>query len=174
MLGDISFLKFVAANQGFPGKAQGRAEWWRVSPIPGCPTSDESPGPKTKWLQVFPSKAREGIIGRLKQQVCFCPRMRQTTVRQQGELKNQPPRRPLVSIQKPHASGKQHAFPFSLAYKGHPLILAQAAGPVGGAGAGLGLLPPRTGPKARLLQCKGTKQEDRHCPLGTGLSWSNV
>lgn len=61
---------------------------------------------------------------------------------------NQPPRRPLVSIQKPHASGKQHAFPFSLAYKGHPLILAQAAGPVGGAGAGLGLLPPRTGPKA--------------------------
>lgn len=87
MLGDISFLKFVAANQGFPGKAQGRAGCWRVSPIPGCPTSDDSPGPKTKQLQVFPSKAREGITGRLKQQVCFCPRMRQTTVRRQGELK---------------------------------------------------------------------------------------
>lgn len=29
MLGGMSFLKFVAENQAFPGEAEGRADCWR-------------------------------------------------------------------------------------------------------------------------------------------------
>lgn len=58
MLGDISFLKFVAEDQAFPGKAQVRAGCWRVSPLQGGSTSNQSPGPKSKHLQDAPLKSK--------------------------------------------------------------------------------------------------------------------
>lgn len=38
ILGGVSFLKFEAENQAFPGKAEGRAECWRLNPLRGCLT----------------------------------------------------------------------------------------------------------------------------------------
>lgn len=112
MLGDVSFLKFVAANQGFPGKAQGRAGCWRVSPLPGCPTSDESPGPKTKRLQDVPLKSKGRRHGEAEAAGLLLPLNEANHSEATRGAQNQPPGRPLVSIQKTHASGKQHAFPF--------------------------------------------------------------
>lgn len=81
----------------------------------------------------------------------------------QGEL--------LMSIQKPHASGKQHAFPLSLVYKGSPLILEQAVDlspscwlcemGLGRACAAL----PRTGPRASSFNRRDLTRE-----AGTGDS----
>ena len=81
-----------------------------------------------------------------------------------------------LRIQKPHASGKQHAFPLSLVCKGHPLILEQTVDLSPSCWlSGLSLsrawaAPPRTGPRANRASSFNASGLNRKAgtPLGTG------
>lgn len=104
--------------------------------------------------RMLPSKVRQSITREAEAAGLLLPLNEANQSDAMRGAQNQLPGRLLVSTEKPHASGKQHAFPLSLVCKGHPLILEQAVGLSPSCwlcGWSLGrawVAPRRTGPRA--------------------------